>query len=577
MIMQLRETVIGLEQRPSDNWDAVFRRLIVPVLGLFLAAFVLSPLNEDVRGMFAAAKQADFHGSFPSNVVDAWDMKPIANRIIYYGLYRSATQFVSFKEKWLFEPASKSICIVIGFVVMVLITRFVGQGTQISSDSWSHSRVLAVISILAVSYYVILQPEWFASLLLLIAIGLTVSESPFSALAAGLVASILFPLKGVTVLLVPIVPAAWALVGLDWRPRSKPFLVGLSFGIALTIMFFMVFPQSWRDLVDATAYQNSVGNFAPIRRVLRTIGVGFGGAMTHVPMLYVGLECTVLVVMAGVARRSLSDSLLLIAAWGCAIAAVVIQGKWFDYHYAVAIVPALLSIGVWCSGRYSDWRASLSTKREWILIGLAFLANLVFSVITWRYAPSQREMIPWALGATTVICGCLLRCHRFFASRKIMPITALVLTVVGWSVFSAPWTGRARSAAAAGEEQMKVFLGLDQRYELSREPSLLYLECGQASYYLGVSSALRWFYPVPLQRVHSNPSLFSSDVHLRATNGLVGYTGRFVIVDETWMRYAAEHVPAMNKKLDAEYEQVWAGDVLQDQGQSNRFKLLMRK
>ncbi|MCY3016807.1 MAG: hypothetical protein NT171_19205 [Planctomycetota bacterium] len=107
--MQMREAVSGSDQRPADHWNAVFRLLITPVFGLLLAAFVLAPLNENVREMFAAAKQADFHGSFPGNVVAAWDAKPIANRMIYYGLYHATTLFVPFTDKVLFEPVTKII------------------------------------------------------------------------------------------------------------------------------------------------------------------------------------------------------------------------------------------------------------------------------------------------------------------------------------------------------------------------------------------------------------------------------------------------------------------------------------
>jgi hypothetical protein len=158
-----------------------------------------------------------------------------------------------------------------------------------------------------------------------------------------------------------------------------------------------------------------------------------------------------------------------------------------------------------------------------------------------------------------------------------MSATVAFLTILGWAVCAAPWTTAARSAAAAGTQQMQVFSEIDRQYQLSVEPCVLYLECSQASYYLGAPSFLRWFYPVPIQRVHSNPSLLDNKVHFDALRDLTEYSGRFVILDATWMRYSAELVPKMNEKLEAEYEEVWAADVLQDQGQTNRFMLLKRK
>ena len=299
--------------------------------------------------------------------------------------------------------------------------------------------------------------------------------------------------------------------------------------------------------------------------------------MSHAPMLYIGLACTVLVVLAGIARRSPADSLLLLGAWGCAVAVVMIQGKWFAYHYGVAIVPALLSIGLWCSGRYAVWRESLTNVVRWQFVTLASMVNLVFSAITWRYAPDYREAIPSVLVVSTALTVVLVYGDRLLRCRMSMPATAAVLSLLGWAVYAAPWTAQSRLVAAAGVQQSEVFEEIDRKYHVTGEPPLLYLECGQASYYLGTRSALRWFYPVPIQRVHSNPSLFSNEVHSRAMLALAGYSGRFVIVDETWMRYAQKHVPAMNEKFEAEYEEAWAGDVVQDRGQSKRFKLLQRK
>ena len=564
-------------QAPWSQGQAFFKYTSMVLFVGLVAAFLLMPFNEDVREMFAAAKQADFHGSFPGNVVAAWDMKPIANRAIYYGLYRTASLFVPFNDKVLFEPASKTICVAIALAMLVIMQRFFWPGSKCRSATGLNALLLGGMSILSVSYYVILQSEWFASLFLLAAIGLSVSESRGAAVAAGLVAAVLFPLKGVTVLLVPIVPAAWVLMGLDLRRRSVPFMGGGALGIVLTIVFYLVYPQSWQDLVDSSAFQNSFGDFYPLRRLLRSIGVGFGGAMKHAPMLYVGLACTTLVARVGIARRSSADTLILLAAWGCAVAIVVIQGKWFHYHYGAAIVPALLSLGVWCSGRYADWREALTNAVRWQFVAQASLVNLVLSAITWRYAPEYREAMPSVLVVSTILTIALVHGDRLLWCRRSMPATAAVLSLFVWAVYAAPWTAPSRSAAAAGVEQSEVFAELDRQFHLTGEPSLLYLECAVASYYLGTKSALRWFYPNPIQRVHSNSSLATQDVHVRAVREALSYSGQFVILDATWMRYADQHVPALNEKLESEYECVWESDVLHDNGGENRYRLLNRR
>lgn len=461
--------------------------------------------------------------------------------------------------------------------MLAIMQQFVWPGSKCKSATGFNALLLGGLSILSVSYYVILESEWLASLSLLLAIGLSVSESRGAAVAAGLVAAVLFPLKGVTVLLVPIVPAAWVLMGLDWRRRSAPFLGGLSLGGVLIVVFYLFYPLSWQDLVDSSVYQNSFGNFYPLRRLLRSIGVGFGGAMKQAPMLYVGLACTTLVARVGIARRSSTDTLILLAAWGCALAMVWIQGKWFHYHWGAAIVPALLSICVWCSGRYAAWRESLTNAVRWQFIAQASLVNLVLAAITWRYAPEFREAIPSVLVVSTILTIALVHGDRVLRCRRAMPATAAVLSLFVWAAYAAPWWALPRSAAAAGVEQREVFAELDRKFHLKGEPSLLYLECAVASYYLGTKSALRWFYPCPIQRVHSNSSLLTRDVHILAVREAMSYKGRFIILDSSWMRYEDRHVPALNEKLESEYECVWESEIHGEDSQKSLYRLLKRR
>lgn len=567
----------GVPEAPSR----AFHRALVCgwglVIGVLAFGFVVAPFNEDVRSQFAAARQADYHGPFPGNIVEAWDIKPFGNRIIIYGLYRAAVTATSFGEKAAFERVVHGLCL--GGIVagIAVLHRFSRGGFRADAGLPSAAVALGAVSVLAVSHYVILQPEWFSSVILLAAIGLTLTEAPIAALAAGCVAAILLPLKGVTVLLVGVVPAAWVLMGLDWRRRVIPFLAGLAVGTALTVLFFVIHPQAWQDLLDASAYQNSVGGLAPLRRGLRTVGVGFGGAMKHAPMLYVGVCSTLLVAVAGVARRSFVDPLVLLATWGCAAVVILIQGKWFAYHYGVAIVPALLAVGVWSSGRYMAWNGSLSTAGRWRLVACGCLGSVALAAITWRYAPEHRGELPAILAATSLILAGLVHFGRVVADRQVTPLIAAVLTVAGWAAFGAPWTEPAKMCAAAGEAQAAHFMGLDAVHDLSAQPSVLFLEGGEASYHITPRSALRWIYPLPLQRVHSNPALVESAVHARALGQALGYEGRFIVIDATWMRSDQRLVPSLSEKIDREYEVIDAADLLQDHGGRHRYLLLRRR
>jgi hypothetical protein len=151
------------------------------------------------------------------------------------------------------------------------------------------------------------------------------------------------------------------------------------------------------------------------------------------------------------------------------------------------------------------------------------------------------------------------------------------LTGIGWAFLAAPWTPQARSAALAGAEQLAYFSELDRTHRLSEEPSLLFLEGGEASYFITPKSALRWIYPLPLQRVHSNPDIIHSAVHASALEQALHYEGQYIIMDATWMRSDQRLLPTLSEKIDREYEVVDATDLLQDGGERNSYVLLRRR
>lgn len=59
----------------------------------FSFSYLISPLNDDTRIYQGVASLTDYFGSFPANINNAWEIKPIANRGINYILYKISTLF----------------------------------------------------------------------------------------------------------------------------------------------------------------------------------------------------------------------------------------------------------------------------------------------------------------------------------------------------------------------------------------------------------------------------------------------------------------------------------------------------
>jgi hypothetical protein len=90
---------------------------------------------------------------------------------------------------------------------------------------------------------------------------------------------------------------------------------------------------------------------------------------------------------------------------------------------------------------------------------------------------------------------------------------------------------------------------IEDEFGITEKDEILYLSGGTPTYHLEAESALRYYYPLPLQR--SNPELRQSELFSQTYSQAMDFRGQYIVVDHGWFSF--NHLPKLSDKLDEEY------------------------
>ncbi len=100
---------------------------------------------------------------------------------------------------------------------------------------------------------------------------------------------------------------------------------------------------------------------------------------------------------------------------------------------------------------------------------------------------------------------------------------------------------------------------INQRFDLSNKPEILFLDDGRASYIIHSKSYLRYTFPLPLQRAQNNPKVALTDIYEQTLKAVLNYQGDYIYLDPSWFNLAK--FPPIQAKINAEYEIVFPNGI----------------
>ncbi len=320
-------------------------------------AYVLRPLADDVLVNFAGIHESLAKGSV-FEVLSGWNFRPVGYRLWLTVEHAIVSPFTATGSR----RYQLALHVVGGFVLLGA-SAVAAWGWRRARTSASRRSAIAFGAIVFIalawsSKSVPLQAEEFAVVLTLVAWGLAsdTRTAPFAALPAA----VLLFAKGSTFLLVFVVLARVTTIHGLGSPTTRRFVIlTAAIDLAAVALLLIVAPSELRDLLESAVYQDSFRAFDP-QTTMRTLGNVWGYAIFH-PALYAGAIAT-LFLLADQRRPRHLD---LAVGWLAALALVVTGVSSFEYHFAVAMVPASLALGeivtaphVGCKHPTGEWRQS---------------------------------------------------------------------------------------------------------------------------------------------------------------------------------------------------------------------------
>lgn len=100
------------------------KTLILKIVCIILfLIYIVKPISFDVKLYLGAAYQANLIGSFPINIMEAWEHKLILNRLIFYLLFQITNLFVRANYIIIFETLVKLIYGIISILIIKIFSK----------------------------------------------------------------------------------------------------------------------------------------------------------------------------------------------------------------------------------------------------------------------------------------------------------------------------------------------------------------------------------------------------------------------------------------------------------------------
>ncbi len=463
-------------------------------------SFVFSSFIGDIKIFMAAAHQARYlSGSLLVGAFRSWELKSVFSRLLSCLIYRIAVLFAPYGT-YAFECVCKGI-----YSLLLLLCVFLSMRLLFGRDRrkvlWSAVAVSTLFMASAIDCH--MQVEMSSALLVLLAFSLywnaasAEKKHTWKLLASGVLIGSVFWFKSLLILLsVSVVAAVCVFLLETGRKLSVKRMLTVAAGsvlslAAVSLLVYLINPSEFREIVYAGTYQ---GSFFYLRIMLRKSVLAF--LRNHLekpaftPALWIGFACLVLNLVRHIRERKGSLVFFHLVLWGMPALFILVSDYYFPYHFVPYLFPAAVELG--------DFLLRPTRAREILLGTLSAAAAVWFAVFLSVLSSNNRTCVRLELEA---------------------------------------------------RQKTEDFL---REIDFDRSETVLYLDDGSGAYMLGNPSRLKYFFPLPLQRLNDESS---HPAHVEALDGAMSFEGKYISVDYDFF-FCGWRYPQLEEKIRREYTRV---------------------
>jgi len=315
---------------PKNLLIQIFYFIIGPLLVL---SYCLEAFTSDVRIYLGAAKVMTVTPGFPMTLDTVWESRLVGHRFLYYIL-----NMISPFEGWLYSIWMKFIISIITIVILYYFSKRISERMNIT---FHYPFIIGFLGLFAINNFIIFSSEYFSAVIAMIMLTLLLDDRPWVCGLSGLLIFPLIVMKGLPVLLVPIVMLVVVMLTPDYKARFYSALVGLPVVAVALIATVLYFPHFISDIFLLTKLAHLAQmDFLHIVEYFFKYGLGVIG---FVPLIVIGSFIGFLILSIAT-KYHLQDIKLLLAMWFVAALYVLIISEFFYYHYFLMLIPAILTI-----------------------------------------------------------------------------------------------------------------------------------------------------------------------------------------------------------------------------------------
>lgn len=461
----------------------LFYFIVCPAI---LISYLLEPLFDDIHIFLGSAKVTALTPEFPMNLDAVWESRFISHRFLYYILNLVSPFDDPFYSIW--------IKLLVAIPTILILYYFSKRLSERMNIPFHYPFTIGFLGLFAVNIYMILCSEYISVVIAMLMLTMLLDNRRWLWFASGLLVFPLITMKGLPVLLVPIIIFAVLMLVSDYKKRIYTAIYSLPLVFVSLLAMTIYFPHFISDIFLVT-HLSHIERFTllqdPFLVIQFLLGKGMG-MIGFVPVIVIGFF-TLFGVLSVTTKDNVRVVKWLLLMWIVASVYVLIISEFFYQHYYLMLIPAILTICYFFKFYHNH---------EPAFIVIIILILIIFSGL----------VSFWSLNGFN---------YKYASDRNI-------------------------SATA-----------IKSKFDVMTQPVTLFYDYGFGAYYFPTRSACRYVGPLPYERHMPDWNMNGTLAYWEILDCTMSYTGKYVIVDDDWAVLDSPTHSELANKLNTEYTKVY--------------------
>lgn len=491
-----------------------------------LLSTIFQPMLNDCVIFWAWAQQVHDSSLTGMDAIESvWEMKGLLSRFLYYQTFCLTNLFFHdiypYGQYLFFGIGITEICFVIGCSLFLI------PQVYLSKKGKMIGFFVITFGIFTLTPMATLQPEVWGIPICLLSFVCLLNNKIIGKVIGGILLGLLFFIKTPMLLLAGSVFFGYLLIT---NQTFKDTLLNIIV-YALTSLVFIVislgllywfYPQEIIDIVDASFYQDTLIHFG-MKQALDAWKYAlyiFGEMPIYLPFLIMGGISFFIYLSHNIMR----NNLFMVLMWLFPYLYIIISNCYFQYHFVIFFIPVLFTIYL-----TREYWGDIGSKKDLLLIFFFIVLGYLFSNHYGYYILRQIDIIIYII---PFVLMAFAMTEKWSKLSRVLAMCMIVFVYVSNNSLISHSHKESR-------DMIRKTVCLNKQLDFIQNgclktDSVLHLNDGSGVLWIKNPSYLRYFYPLPIQRIEDNAIFTTHETYISTKSKLLAYQGDWIVLDSAW-------------------------------------------